>query len=172
MKALTMSKDVLIVHLSKAISTDLYNKTKDVISIEVSNHKTLIRKPNFSKLLVIIMPEVSVDPESIPATYLIEMFFQMGYMGIFHYSQNLGNPSYLRCGMDYSPFYSKACQKGFQVLTVQASCSTTRSMGYTMASTSTMGLLLGLNSFKAPVPLHDTHKFLIPASARLLLRDP
>lgn len=81
MKALIMSEDVPLVHLSKAFSTAIYNKSEDVINFEVSNQKTLITKPYFYKLLGLVTTEVSDDPESILAIYLIEMFFQMGYTG-------------------------------------------------------------------------------------------
>lgn len=81
MKALTMSEDVPLVHLSKDLSTAVYNKYEYVINFEVSSHKTSITKPNFYKLLGLVKPAVSVDPESIPAAYLIEMFFQIGYTG-------------------------------------------------------------------------------------------
>ncbi|CAI9302898.1 unnamed protein product [Lactuca saligna] len=81
MKALTMSEDIPLVHLSKAFSISIYNKSEYVINFEVSDYKTSITNPNFCKLLGLVMPEVSVDPESIRATYLIEMFFQMDYSG-------------------------------------------------------------------------------------------
>ncbi|CAI9296894.1 unnamed protein product [Lactuca saligna] len=48
---------------------------------QVANHKTLISKPRFFKILGLVTPEVSVDPESIPTTYMIEMFFHIGYTG-------------------------------------------------------------------------------------------
>lgn len=80
MKALTMSEDVPLVYLSKAFFTTIY-KSEDFINFEVLNHKTSISKPNFCKLLGLVSPEISVDPELVPATYLIEMFFQMGYTG-------------------------------------------------------------------------------------------
>lgn len=54
-------------------------KLEDVIHFEVANHKTSISKSHFCKLLGLITPEVSVDPESIPATNMIEMLYQMGY---------------------------------------------------------------------------------------------
>ena len=81
MKALTMSEDVPLVHLSKAFSTVIYNKSEEVIYFEVSSHKTSITKANFYKLLGLAMPDVSIDRGSIPASSLIEMFFQMGYTG-------------------------------------------------------------------------------------------
>lgn len=75
MKALTMSEDVPLVHLSKAFSTAIYNKTEEVFYFEVSSHKTSITKANFCKLLGLVTSDVSVDPDSILTTSLIEMFF-------------------------------------------------------------------------------------------------
>ncbi|CAI9281016.1 unnamed protein product [Lactuca saligna] len=89
MKAITMSEDVPLVHLSKDFSTAIY-KIEDIINFEVLNRNTSILKPNFYKLLALVTPKVSIDPESIPTTYLIEMFFQMGYTG------DISLPSYFR----------------------------------------------------------------------------
>lgn len=80
-KALTIAEEVPLVHLSEALSTAIYNITNGVIHVEISNHKTSITKPNLCKLLGLALPKVSVDPELIPTTSLIEMFYQMGYNG-------------------------------------------------------------------------------------------
>lgn len=63
--------------------THLLSTTKadDVIHFEVASHKTSITKPHFTKLLGLTLPEVHVDPESIPTTTLIYMFYQIGYNG-------------------------------------------------------------------------------------------
>ncbi|CAI9294695.1 unnamed protein product [Lactuca saligna] len=101
MKALTMSVDVPLVYLSKAFSNVIYNKSEEVIYVEVSSHKTSITKANFYKLLGLVTSNISFDPNSIPATSLIKMFFLMGY--------------------------TEVDRKGFWVLTVRASSFIPRS---------------------------------------------
>lgn len=88
MKVMTMHEDVSLMHLSKAYSTAIYNKTEEIINFEVSSHKTSITKSNFCKLLGLVSCDVGVDPESIPATSLIDMFFQMGIQVRFPYCQS------------------------------------------------------------------------------------
>ncbi|CAI9299595.1 unnamed protein product [Lactuca saligna] len=78
---LTMVEEVPLIHLYKAFSATLYNKLDDGIYFEVSNHKTSISMPHFYKLLGLITPEISVNPELIPAISITGMFFQMGYTG-------------------------------------------------------------------------------------------
>lgn len=79
MKELTIEETIPLVHLSKAFSTAIYNKMDDVIKFEVANHKTSISKLQFCKILGLSTSEVNVDLESIPATSMIEMLYQMGY---------------------------------------------------------------------------------------------
>lgn len=75
MKVLTKFESVSLVHLSKAFSTVIHNKSDNLINFEVANHKTSISKPYFCKLLGLITSGISVDPESILETYMIEMFY-------------------------------------------------------------------------------------------------
>lgn len=49
MKVMTMYEDVPLIHLSKAYSMSIYNKYDEIVSYEVSSHKTSISKANFCK---------------------------------------------------------------------------------------------------------------------------
>lgn len=106
-----MVEDVPLVYLFKVFSATIYSKSRYIFNFEVSNHKTSITMTNFCRLLGLVTPKISVDRESIPATYLIEMFYQMGYIGDIFYYRSSVNPFCLRCGMGCLPFCSKAYQR-------------------------------------------------------------
>lgn len=140
MKALTMSEYVPLINLSKSFFTAIYNMLEDVINFEVLNHKTSISKPDFCKLLGLVMSEVSVILNRFLPPIWSRCSSEWATLVISLCFQSLVNFSYLQYGMDYLIYCSKGCQKGFLVLTVQAIISTPWSMGYTMVSTWILGL--------------------------------
>ena len=73
---LTMAESILIVHLSNAYSSSIYTKVD-----EVASHKTMTTKARFCIHLGFTSSDALVDEESISNIALIEMFYEMGFIG-------------------------------------------------------------------------------------------
>lgn len=78
---LTMAKNVPLVHLSKAFLIATYQEGEAVITFEIDTQKTSISKSRFSRLLGFSQGRDLVDPDSIFSSAILDMFYQMGYVG-------------------------------------------------------------------------------------------
>ena len=138
--------------LMKALTMSKYAPLLSTTKFEVSNYKTSITKPNFCKFLEHVLLDVNVDPESIPTTSLIDMFYQMGYNGDISLLSKFRKPflpllwnglfTLLFKSLSGRIYGSNSASKLFYTLIY----------GLYHASILTMGMFFGLNSFKAPVP--------------------
>ncbi|CAI9274164.1 unnamed protein product [Lactuca saligna] len=80
-QALTVAECVPLVHLSKAYFATNYSQTDGVITFEVAPHKTSNSKARFCRCLRFTAKDGVVDPDLISSSALIDMFYQMGYIG-------------------------------------------------------------------------------------------
>ncbi|CAI9277151.1 unnamed protein product [Lactuca saligna] len=80
-QTLTMAEIVPFVHLSKAYTIENYIQVDGIITFEVASHKTSISKACFYRCLGFTATEGLGDPNSIFSSALIEMFYQMGFIG-------------------------------------------------------------------------------------------
>lgn len=77
--ALTKSKIVPMVHLSKAYSTASYQKGEEFISFEIFNKKTHITKSRLCTLLGLPQGHDLVDAETLSNSAIFGMFYLIGY---------------------------------------------------------------------------------------------
>lgn len=77
--ALTKSKIVSMVNLSKAYSTASYTKGDEFIIFEIFNQKTQITNSRFCNLLGLPQGSEMIGPENVSNSAILEMFYQMGY---------------------------------------------------------------------------------------------
>lgn len=80
-QALTMAESFPLVHLSKAYSSITYIQDDDIITYKIATSRTSINKPRFRRMLVLDSSECLVNPDSISSTDLINMFYQISYIG-------------------------------------------------------------------------------------------
>lgn len=78
-----MAESVPLIHLTKAFSTTNYEQSEALITFRVDSHQTSISKSQFYKLLGFTVIDDLVDPESIPSSAIVAMFYQMGYIESF-----------------------------------------------------------------------------------------
>lgn len=80
-QALTMAESVPLIHLSRAYLSAIYNPNEGVITFDIDSNKTSVSKTRLCRMLEFSSKEGLVDPELISSAAIIEMFFQMGYLG-------------------------------------------------------------------------------------------
>ena len=129
--ALTMSKSIPLVHLFKVYSFATYIQVDGIITFEGSTNTTSINKARFCRMLGLDSSEGLIDLDSISSTDLINMFYQMGYIGDSPCSI-LGSPIFLQCGTDCSRCCSRAFRNTFPALIVQVCSCLLLSMAFTM----------------------------------------
>ncbi|CAI9284730.1 unnamed protein product [Lactuca saligna] len=77
-QALTMAKFVPLIHLSKAYFSASFVQVDDVIHFEVASCNTFITKALLCRMLRFGSSDILVDPNSISATVLIDLFLPNG----------------------------------------------------------------------------------------------
>lgn len=110
-QAFTIAESVPLVHLSKAYLSANYSQSKGVIHFEVASHNTSISKSRFCRILGLASFEGLVDLKSISTSTLIDMFYQIGYIGDISLFSKFRKPLLPPIGMGCSLFSSTASQK-------------------------------------------------------------
>lgn len=76
-----MAEFIPLVHLSKTYSSAAYIQVDGLITFDVATNKTSISKACFCRMLGLDSSEGLVDPDLILSIDLINMFYQIGYIG-------------------------------------------------------------------------------------------